>query len=260
MNILLKSLTITLSLIAGLPAMENKNTNLGNCALEFTSKILTEVVKDEYVNKDFTNFQESACLLKSVCSDWCQIIDRDFLHKAMVLGCQQMCPEFLNGKLIYRPNKESDEGMVVFNISDLWNPLGGRFDLSKCGDTAQYLCISTGYRKEKKAENEKKVEIWFTPWFLVEKEPNSTASHLYGIFLIPWSEDTSVGVSWTWGNWENLEWCDYHLTSAGMDNLYINLSEKWQSSLWYPPRRDLFSMAPRRMYPTIVSRFVYELK
>jgi len=172
-----------------------------------------------------------------------------------------MCPEFLNGKLIYTPHKESDEEMAVFNISDLWNPLGGRFNLSLCGNTAQYLCISTGYRKEKKAENDEKVEIWFTPWFLVEKELSSKAiSHHYSIFSLPWRENDSVSVSWTGGNWENLEWCDYHLMSTGMDNLYINLSEKWQNSPLWPPRRHLFSMGPRRAYPAIVSRFAFELK
>jgi|GEM_PF-4995547 len=69
MNILLKSLTITLSLIAGLPAMENKNTDLGNCALEFTSKILTEVVKDNYIDLIFPQFIESVRPLRTVCKD-----------------------------------------------------------------------------------------------------------------------------------------------------------------------------------------------
>lgn len=218
MNILLKSLTITWSLFGGLQAMEIENNSPGNCAPEVACKFLLEVVKDNYIKHDFTNFLESVRPLREVCSDWNQIIDKGFMHKAMVLGCQQICPEFLNGKLIYRPKEGSDEGMVVFNILDLWNPLQGTFNLSKCGDTGQYLSISTGYRKVKKAENADKVEIWFTPWFLKE------------IFPVKWEDSAGVGIFWNWGGWNNLGWYDY-LTSESADNLSkINLYEHWRKS------------------------------
>ena len=223
-------MTIMLSLIAGLQAMEIENTNVGNCAPEVASKFLTEVVTDNYVKHDFIQFIENVLDLKEVCHDWNQIIDNEFMHQAMVLGCQQLCPNFLNGKLIYRSNQTSDEGMIELKISDLWNPLGGRFNLSQCGNAIQYLSISSGYRKEMKAENSDKVEIWFTPRFLVEKELNSTAGHFKSILPSKWNDDASVGMFWTWGNWEKLEWYDY-LTSESIDNLSkINLFENWKKS------------------------------
>jgi len=126
MNILLKCLTITLTLVAGLQAMDDK------CPEEIKHKILTEVVKDNYVDLCFTNFIESVRPLRTVCKQWGNIISHDFMHDAMVLGCQQICPEFLNGKLIYWPKGASDVGIIEFKISDLWNPLGGKFPLSQC--------------------------------------------------------------------------------------------------------------------------------
>jgi hypothetical protein len=228
MNIFLKSLTIMLSFIAGLPAMEKKNTGLGNCLPEIHLIFLTEVLTDNYIEQDFTNFVERARSLKTVCKQWSNIIDKDFMHKAMVLGCQQICPEFLNGKLIYRPTEGSDEGMIELKVSGLWNPLEGTFNLSQCGDTGLYLSISTGYRKVKKAENADKVEIWFAPRFLVEKEINSTVGHFKGIFPSKWNDNASVGMLWTWGGWDNLGWYDY-LTSESADNLSkINLFENWK--------------------------------
>jgi hypothetical protein len=233
MNILLKSLTIMLSLIAALPAMENENTNLGNCSPEVAYKFLTEVAKDNYVKHDFTQFIESVRNLKEVCSQWNLIIDEDFMHEAMVLGCKQICPEFLNGKLIYRPKLRSDEGMIELKISDLWNPLGGTFNLSQCGDTGNYLSISTGYRKVKKAENPNKLEIWFTPRFLVEKEIQGTAGYFKEVFPAKWQTTALVGIIWTWGGWECLSDSFDYLTTENTDNLSkIDLYENWKKAAW----------------------------
>jgi hypothetical protein len=246
MNILLKSMAILLSLIAALPAMENENTNLGNCSPEVAYKFLTEVAKDNYVEHDFTNFLENVRPLREVCSQWNLIIDKDFMHKAMVLGCEQICPEFLNGKLIYRPKMGSDEGMIVFKISDLWNPLGGTFNLSQCGDTGDFLSISTGYRKGKKPENTNKLEIWFTPIFLVEKEYDTTAGHLTDIFPSKWLNSAPVGILGTWGGWDNMDWYDY-LTTEDIDNLSkINLFENWNKGIrrWVQPRAYIGDVGP----------------
>jgi len=132
-------------------------------------------------------------------------------------GYEQVYQRFLNGRLIYKPNT-NDNGKIELRIADLANPLGGTFDLSRCGDTGNYLSISTGYRKGKKPENANKVEIWFTPRFLVESEINRSASHLKKIFPINWPSKAAVGILWTWGGWDNLENYDY-LTAQDMDEL-----------------------------------------
>lgn len=224
MNILLKSLTITLSLVAGLQAMDD------SCPVEIKHKILTEVVKDNYVNLGSTDFIKSVHPLRVVCKQWSSIINKDFMHHAMVLGCELICPEFLNGKLIYRPNGEINDGKIELKISDLWNPLKGTFNLSPCGNTDQYLSISTGYRKEKKPENANKLEIWLTPRFLVKKELDTTAGHLQAIFPSKWQESAKVGMLWTSGAWDRMNWYDY-LTTENMDDLSkINLYENWKKA------------------------------
>ena len=222
MNILLKSLTITLSLVAGLQAMDD------SCPVEIKHKILTEVVKDNYVKLDFTNFIESVRPLRTVCKQWGNIISNDFMHHAMVLGCKLICPEFLNGKLIFRPKAGSDEGMMEFKISDFWNPLKGTFNLSPCGDTDQYLSISTGYREQKKRENADKVEIWFAPRFLIEKELGTTAGHFKPIMDKWKQEQAPVGMLCTWGGNDNMDRYDYLTTENSVNLSKSNLYEHCQ--------------------------------
>lgn len=232
MKILLKSMAIVSSLISALHAMESPSNNIENCPKEIRTRILTEAVKDNYVNLNFTNFLQRVLSLKEVCKEWNEIIDKDFVHDAMHLVCKQICPEFLNGKLIYRPVVGSDEGMIELLISKLWNPLRGTFDLSGCGDTYNYLSISTGYRKGKRAENASKVEIWFAPRVLIEKELNTTAKHFQEIFPSNWNESAPVGMFWTWGGWENRSDNFDYLTTESMDNLSkIDLYKNWKKSV-----------------------------
>ena len=146
-------------------------------------------------------------------------------------GHEAIYQRFLNGVLIYRPDGKSDNGRINLRISDLVNPLDGTFDLSQCGDTGNYLSISTGYRKVKRPENAKKVEIWFTPRFLVEKEILGTASHFKGIFPASWASTSPVGIIWSWGGWENLSDNFDYLTTEDMDNLSkIDLYENWKKA------------------------------
>jgi hypothetical protein len=244
MNILLKCLTITLTLIAGLQAMDDKYP------YEIKNKILMEVVKDEYIKNDFTKFIESVRPLRTVCKQWSQIINNDLVSNAMHLGCQQICPEFYNGKLIFRPKAGSDEGMMVFKISELWNPQGGTFKISQCKieirdknggiklvNVSDFLSISTGYRKGKKAENINKLEIWFPLRFLVEKELGTTAGHLKVIFPSKWPESAEVGMLCTWGGSDNMDLYDYLTTESTVNlsksNLYKNcarMCERGRSS------------------------------
>ena len=125
-------------------------------------------------------------------------------------GHEEIYKKFLDGRLIYRPDPKSDNGMIELRIGDLANPLEGTFDLLQCGDMEKYLSISTGYRKVKKTENAKKSEIWFVPRFLVEKEINGGAGNFKKIFPDKWPESALVGIFWTWGHWDNIDdWYRY---------------------------------------------------
>ena len=169
--------------------------------------------------------------LKLVCKDWRRIMAGDHIKKSVESVKQEyIYQRFLKGVLIYRPQEGSDAGKIVLPISTLGNPLEGTFDLSRCGDMGKYLSISTGYKKRKKEENASKVEIWFTPRFLIEKELNTTAKHFQAIFPAKWNANAPVGIFWTWGGWDDLSWMDY-LTTQNMDNLSkIDLYENWKKS------------------------------
>jgi hypothetical protein len=178
-------------------------------------------------------------LLKLVCTDWKNIVDvknktfafaNEVIRSAYSLTDDEfeIYQRFVKGKLIYRPEKGSDVGMIKLPISQLWNPLEGTFDLSQCDNTGKYLSISTGYKKEKKPENERKAEIWFTPRFLVEKEIHGSASNFKNIFPTRWATTALVGMIWTWGSWENESHNFDCLTTEEVDNLSKNnLCEKW---------------------------------
>ncbi len=126
-------------------------------------------------------------------------------------GYEAIYERFLNGKLIYKPNKENDIGKIELRIADLANPLEGTFDLSRCGDAGNYLSISTGYRKGKKPENAGKVEIWFSPHFLIEKNLKGSACHFNEI-VGSWNPFTApVGTFFTGGEWDDL-WCYQYST------------------------------------------------
>ena len=124
--------------------------------------------------------------------------------------------------------------MITLPIRDLTNPLEGTFDLSRCYDTGKYVSISTGYRKEKRPENARKVEIWFAPRFLIEKELKTTAKHFEPIYG-NWKEQAEVGIFWTGGWWAAGEYDMDYLTTENMDNLSeINLYENWEKSVSRP--------------------------
>lgn len=127
-------------------------------------------------------------------------------------GHEDVYIRFLSGKLIYKPDPNSDNGRIELPIRALTNPLEGTFDLSQCGDTGQSLSIATGYRKAKKTENANKIEIWLTPRFLVERNLTTTAAHFRPI-MSAWNEKTApVGILWNLGSWE-LDLFDYVTTS-----------------------------------------------
>lgn len=152
---------------------------------------------------------------------------------AIARGYEEIYRLFYNGKLVYTdPNNSSRK--IELPIAALANPLEGTFDLSGCGDTGRYLSINTGYKKRTKIEaNKDKVEIWFVPRFMVEKDLSTTgifssspAKHLQPI-MARWKPAVApIGIFWTWWN-DDVKYYDY-LTTQSPENLsYNNLYNKW---------------------------------
>lgn len=178
--------------------------------------------------------------LALVCKEW-QVLINDEMKVGMpswkawygvTPENEHIYQQFLNGTLIYRPDPQSDAGMITLKISDLTNPLEGTFDVLPCGDMGKYLSISTGYRKGMKSENKDKLEIWLTPRFMIEKKLKSSASHFKPI-MGNWKEETApIGILWSWGAWEDLSCYDYLTSAPPTDISSKNLYENWRSLIF----------------------------
>ncbi|MBA3813337.1 MAG: hypothetical protein H0X26_02415 [Alphaproteobacteria bacterium] len=139
--------------------------------------------------------------------------------------------QFLNGTLVFRPNLASDEGKISLKISDITTLFKGPLDLSKCGDVAQKLVITTDpsvFLDKDKYED--KFLILVTMRSLIEKKINSTASPFEPI-MKDWNEDIApVGIFGRWGMWTILSWQDHH-TTANLDDISSkNLYDNWQAT------------------------------
>lgn len=239
MNFIRKSLWALFAFLAlgyqTIQAMEKEESEkcyILQLPAEMTHGILKEdVMLDRLQNK---SFEEVCKNLSLVCKDWHTTIKENakrWVCEYFNIGEKNKDDfwRFFKGTLIYKPNRDNDVGRINLFISALPTPLEGTFNLSNCGDTGNYLSISTGYRKGEKQENANKVEIWFAPKFLIGKELSTTASHFQDIYG-NWSDSAPVGMFWSWGEWDNLGWYDY-LTTENMDDLsVINLYENWEKS------------------------------
>jgi hypothetical protein len=190
------------------------------CPIEITCMILELAAIGNYLsNSNIGN-------LSVVCRDWRDIMAQEQMKKSLkksieLIKYEKIYERFLKGVLVYRPDGKSDKGRIDLPVAALENPLEGMFDLSQCGDVGKYLTISTGYRKGKKAENAKKLEIWLTPRFLVEKEIQGSAQHFKEVFPSEWPEKAPIGVFYTWGKWDDLTWYNY-LTTQNYDEISNN--------------------------------------
>ncbi len=151
--------------------------------------------------------------LALVCRGWNTIISADknevgtpcwkWLHGVMTPQDEQELKIFLNGRLICKPNPESDEGIVELRISDLAQPLSGAFNLSQCSDVVKkYLYIGTGLRIGVTDAHEGMAEIFIIPWFLAHKQSQTPA----GSYLLPimdgWDRQVApYGIFYHW--WEH---------------------------------------------------------
>lgn len=122
---------------------------------------------------------------------------------------------FLNSQLIYKPSPSSQEEIVPFILANINSGDGdGEFNLSRCGNSGQYVSINKGYRRGHRTENAKKLEIWFVLRSVVERDLNGPARHLQPIWD-KWPASNPVGIFFTWGGWngaEQLGWYDYLTT------------------------------------------------
>jgi hypothetical protein len=167
-------------------------------------------------------------------------------------GHEEALNQFLNGKLMYKPTQDNEEGKIDFKISDLKSPFAGKFDLSQCGDASKYLPIMADFREKKPEENKDKVEVWFAPRFLIEKFQCSTAKHFKPI-LGEWDgKTTPLGLFFTLGSWENLSWYEYvtdkRSTQTSNKNLYVSW---WYYSQIHPNVDNATDSTTN--YPTIKS-------
>lgn len=202
--------------------------------------------------------------LASVCRLWKEIVNnknettKHAIKKAFWRGWYDITnpqdiaifDRFYKGVLIYRPIEGSDEGMIRLPISDLSNPLEGRFDLSQCGNAGQHLSIATGYRKVQTPANAEKVEIWFTPRFLVDKERETLAQN-HHIKKVRWDWDAArapVGIFWTWGGWdaaEQLSWGGFLTVESMVELGSGSLLKKYQDGR-HPYIHDCRSLHNKR--------------
>jgi len=167
--------------------------------------------------------------LALVCREWNTIISASknevgtpcwkWLHGVMTPQDEQELKIFLNGRLICKPNPESDEGIVELRISDLAQPLSGAFNLSQCSDAVKnYPYIGTGLRIGVTKAHEDIAEIFIIPWFLAQKLSQTPAgSYLlpimeqwdpavapFGIFYHWWAESNEYYVYCTWATLSDL--------------------------------------------------------
>ena len=173
-------------------------------------------------------------------------------------GYEEIYRRFMGGRLVFKPDPNSDDGKIEFPFSIFAQTLEGEFDLSRCIYTRKYtetvdkkilgiktgteviqktetinayvnLSINIGYRKSKKPANANKIEIWITPKFVMEKALNTSAKH-YGPIMTADKWTSPVGILWTYGNWSDTDGdCDY-LTNKQFDEISTkNLYENWVS-------------------------------
>lgn len=277
---------MNISLAFGMEKEEDKSSVTVPSKLNKSPQTLSAVDFEGHISKDVRHLivkqasyeqcleNKSPVNLALVCKEWRGIIVDDMQvgqpsWKAWygVVSHEDIYERFLKGVLVYRPNEGSDVGKIELPIAALTNPLGSPFDLSKCGNTGQYLSIATGYRKGKKAENDRKVEIWLAPRFLIEKELQGKASHFAPIMSAWDVQKAPIGLFFNRGEWDNLEDYDY-LTSLDWDSITSeNLYKKWHARRATRHHYTDRTTIPRGLRGSVgahvralVSCFIYELK
>lgn len=247
MNIVLKSMAIAVTLLSGLQAMDAPEKNLGYLIGEISLEILKKTSKDQILDLgNKVSFEKSFGNLRLVCRNWQRLVNREidpnkvdfikdvtwkekkkgFFVNSLILaygtiGYGDICRIFLNGELVYTPKQDMPQTKML--IADLEAPFQGEFDLSKYENAGgEGISISTGNREKFIAKNKNKIEIWFTPWFVIKNNTiNNAAKNLEAIFTNLNNPVAPIAIIFNWGGYDNIGLYEY-LTNYNLDTLSSN--------------------------------------
>jgi len=220
--------------------------------------------------------------LRLVCREWRNIIDEDTVREentplsySNIGPCWQDCMRafwgvtseeeeeifriFLEGKLVYKPDPNSDARKKEFRIRDFVNPFGGTFPLSACGETDNFSQFTTDPSVFFAIDDENsKVNILIAPHFLINRYISTTTNAftaMIGTIMGNWDKDKPVGIFWRWGLFDATDF-DY-LSSSSLDE--ISSRNMWENCV--RARQSILSIVPRPYYTcSICEPFMFVCK
>jgi hypothetical protein len=167
-------------------------------------------------------------------------------------GYEDVYRRFLKGKLVYTPDPTSDLGKIELPIAALDTPLEGTFDLSGCGESSEYLHISTGFRTRVDSGNREKIEVWIVPQFVLQKDPRAKALNDI-LQTLPEHRNKAFAVMFNLGEWENLSW---HEITGLNDRTYDTLYACYACAKEWPTDRRQWIVYARE-YREKLNKFQY---
>ena len=137
---------------------------------------------------------------------------------------------FLNGKLVYKPNENNDEGKIEWLFSKLGTPHNGVFDLSGLGEVDKYVRITTSISTffEVEVRNNAKWNILIAPHYLINQFTSTTAKP-FTVIMPDWKDKAPVGIFCRMSHWMTEDGFEY-LTTKSIKELCGTLTELWFSS------------------------------
>ncbi len=207
--------------LACLEALDNDNkidSSPGNLAkLGYKLALLT---KNWIINIAMTGMQVNTPLWKT-------------LHGIKTQEDEAIFKIFSNGKLVYKPNENNNEGKIELLFSEFANPFNGVFDLSNCGDVSQYLRITTNPSIFFALEEDRNatLNILIAPHYLINKFLSTSAQPFAGI-MPDWEKATApVGIFWRMSTWADKNNYDY-LTTKSIEWLSgHDLEQAWADTM-----------------------------
>jgi len=135
--------------------------------------------------------------------------------------------QYYNGILQYTP--EDGGPKIVLKFSDFKD---GTFDISACGNEAQWQVITQSMPRFfiVEGENKDKLVTLVVLRQVVEQAVKEDPNHPFSPILETWPVDKPVGLFWRYGNYKNLAWFDYLTTSTLEEISRSNLFENWKKS------------------------------
>ena len=110
---------------------------------------------------------------------------------------------FLNGKLVFKPEQNSEEGKIEQLFSNLAHPFNVVFDLSECDNDYQHLKITTSPRSFFEIEErDNQLNILIAPHFLIDKLISTTAKPFKCIMNYWYKDRAPFGIFLRMGDWE----------------------------------------------------------